>query len=654
MQLSDLYCEVCCIPSECRRVPSDETDTRCKQKSGQESDDIRQEFYKRFCKVGSNALPNHHQWEPEFQGHYTPTCRFTRLLAAEEQGLDVGQRLDCSPPTMANRARSPAGPLPDFRKWESYRAMPLVGGFSRRSPVFPVLAFRSHVMSCHPPIGCQDLVITSRPGLSTQLSSSRRPNTTTSDTDRESRRGEIKMAFVGREGGGGEESILPRGEESTHVIPTTRESPSSADPTPRVFTVPQEDCEGGTATRPSPPSTRLINSSCIHHPSLLGEGEGGMTFPPPLHGRNKLSSFSTRASVAISESFPPAVLGLNFYLVGENCLLENSAENQVFFFLLAERSLEGGPGVTRQGIEPGSPWWEASSLTAQPPRPPPNRAYFEFFTRGCKIMTRMTIIHASFAPSFLHAREEDPASSGLLSARSGTAEDFADRAPSLGGGDKTGGWRKGRIPRGDQVTSRGRQFSLEQDLQRPVASVRQSPMNAWGTKFGCKSLGWETDERMRDGRDGLLKYEPMKLDFENVSLPNALCLVYKVHSKKVTYDLRNAGRPQSVRAVRLEEAICQHIDMPSTSTRSIARQMCVPHSTVWDVLWINPRHSYRWQKVQGIQRKYVFKTQFSQAPLSSRDTAVQSERGDRGEFSRPLIAGVPDQTPELTRSKALI
>ncbi|KAJ8885983.1 hypothetical protein PR048_012189 [Dryococelus australis] len=29
------------------------------------------------------------------------------------------------------------------------------------------------------------------------------------------------------------------------------------------------------------------------------------------------------------------------------------------------------PGVTWPGIEPGSPWWEASRLTGQPPRPPP-------------------------------------------------------------------------------------------------------------------------------------------------------------------------------------------------------------------------------------------------------------------------------------------
>ncbi|KAJ8870513.1 hypothetical protein PR048_029536 [Dryococelus australis] len=33
----------------------------------------------------------------------------------------------------------------------------------------------------------------------------------------------------------------------------------------------------------------------------------------------------------------------------------------------------GNPGVTRPGIEPGSPWWEASRLTAQRPRPPGRR-----------------------------------------------------------------------------------------------------------------------------------------------------------------------------------------------------------------------------------------------------------------------------------------
>ncbi|KAJ8871039.1 hypothetical protein PR048_027343 [Dryococelus australis] len=51
------------------------------------------------------------------------------------------QRLSWSPPTKANRARSPVG-SPDFRKWESYRTMTLVGGFSRGSPITPALSSR--------------------------------------------------------------------------------------------------------------------------------------------------------------------------------------------------------------------------------------------------------------------------------------------------------------------------------------------------------------------------------------------------------------------------------------------------------------------------------------------------------------------------------
>ncbi|KAJ8879279.1 hypothetical protein PR048_019886 [Dryococelus australis] len=49
----------------------------------------------------------------------------------------VAERLDYSPPTRANRVQSPAGSLPDFRKWESCRTIPLVGGFTRRSSVLP-------------------------------------------------------------------------------------------------------------------------------------------------------------------------------------------------------------------------------------------------------------------------------------------------------------------------------------------------------------------------------------------------------------------------------------------------------------------------------------------------------------------------------------
>ncbi|KAJ8897650.1 hypothetical protein PR048_002999 [Dryococelus australis] len=51
-------------------------------------------------------------------------------------GAAVAERLACSPPPNANRVQSSAASLPDFRKWESCRTMPLVGRFSRDLP-FP-------------------------------------------------------------------------------------------------------------------------------------------------------------------------------------------------------------------------------------------------------------------------------------------------------------------------------------------------------------------------------------------------------------------------------------------------------------------------------------------------------------------------------------
>ncbi|KAJ8867225.1 hypothetical protein PR048_031023 [Dryococelus australis] len=43
---------------------------------------------------------------------------------------------------------------------------------------------------------------------------------------------------------------------------------------------------------------------------------------------------------------------------------------------LTRSPLEENPGVVRPGIETSSPWWEAGSLTAQPPRPPCEIYYF--------------------------------------------------------------------------------------------------------------------------------------------------------------------------------------------------------------------------------------------------------------------------------------
>ncbi|KAJ8871799.1 hypothetical protein PR048_028139 [Dryococelus australis] len=62
---------------------------------------------------------------------------------------------------------TPAG-SPDFRKWESCRTMPLVGGFSRGYPVSPAPSFRRRsIFTSITLIGSQDLVVKRRPNLLT-------------------------------------------------------------------------------------------------------------------------------------------------------------------------------------------------------------------------------------------------------------------------------------------------------------------------------------------------------------------------------------------------------------------------------------------------------------------------------------------------------
>ncbi|KAJ8893332.1 hypothetical protein PR048_005923 [Dryococelus australis] len=72
-------------------------------------------------------------------------------------GVTAAERLACPPPTNANRVQSPPG-SPDFSKWESCRMMPLVGVFSRESPVSPAPSFRCYsIFISITLIGSQDL-----------------------------------------------------------------------------------------------------------------------------------------------------------------------------------------------------------------------------------------------------------------------------------------------------------------------------------------------------------------------------------------------------------------------------------------------------------------------------------------------------------------
>ncbi|KAJ8875359.1 hypothetical protein PR048_023254 [Dryococelus australis] len=79
----------------------------------------------------------------------------------------VAERLARSPSTKANRVQSPAESL-DVGKWESCRTMPLVGGFSRASPVSHTPSFRScSKFASITFLGSQDLAVKSRPNLFT-------------------------------------------------------------------------------------------------------------------------------------------------------------------------------------------------------------------------------------------------------------------------------------------------------------------------------------------------------------------------------------------------------------------------------------------------------------------------------------------------------
>ncbi|KAJ8888057.1 hypothetical protein PR048_007543, partial [Dryococelus australis] len=75
------------------------------------------------------------------------------------------ERFGRSPPTNPNRVQSPAG-SPDFRKWESCRTMPLVGGSSQGSLVSPAPPFwRRSILTSITLIVSQDLAVKSRPTL---------------------------------------------------------------------------------------------------------------------------------------------------------------------------------------------------------------------------------------------------------------------------------------------------------------------------------------------------------------------------------------------------------------------------------------------------------------------------------------------------------
>ncbi|KAJ8870467.1 hypothetical protein PR048_029489 [Dryococelus australis] len=100
------------------------------------------------CKVDCSRQKGSYSWKAQFSAYRSRRLCFTTLNPFRPTliygfncciGATVAERLACSPPTKAIRVQSPAGSLRIFACGNRARTMPLVGGFSRGSPVSPPL-----------------------------------------------------------------------------------------------------------------------------------------------------------------------------------------------------------------------------------------------------------------------------------------------------------------------------------------------------------------------------------------------------------------------------------------------------------------------------------------------------------------------------------
>ncbi|KAJ8873353.1 hypothetical protein PR048_026987 [Dryococelus australis] len=311
------------------------------------------------------------------------------------------------------------------------------------------------------------------------------------------------------------------------------------------------------------------------------------------------------------------------------------------------------PGVTRPEIEPGSPRREASSLTAQPQRPeqhlrivtctypqwngPPVRTPRP--TSRSEGAIRATVTRTPSASSLLRARRA-VFPLGISHSRKPRRDEKTAKQQEVDSSSCAGMqldqlcmllrhivlqklctiklYTKTNGPIAAPSTVPGR--TLTRTLHGAAVvwwSDYSSPTRASRVSIPAVSFSDFRKAGIGPGRwrcpAGLLECSSVfsALSFQRCSMltsiysqdldlkyrPNLFDQLQLAYINPLTRYMCNAGRPQSVRTVRLEEVIRQHIhDIPSTSIRSIARQMGVSHSTVWGVLWVNHRHLYRWQK----------------------------------------------------------
>ncbi|KAJ8878605.1 hypothetical protein PR048_019186 [Dryococelus australis] len=118
---------------------------------------------------------NESRWRCGIRAAATLCVIFTsqKVTPRYNRGAAVAERLARTPPPPPGQGEPGSIPrrvTPDFRKWESCRTMPLVGGSSRGSPASPAASFRRRsIFTIITPIGSRGLAAKDLPNLFTHV-----------------------------------------------------------------------------------------------------------------------------------------------------------------------------------------------------------------------------------------------------------------------------------------------------------------------------------------------------------------------------------------------------------------------------------------------------------------------------------------------------
>ncbi|KAJ8881138.1 hypothetical protein PR048_017611 [Dryococelus australis] len=240
----------------------------------------------------------------------TPTSAGCFIAACVEANyLSVVELLACSPPTKTNRAQTPAGSLPDFRIWKSCRTMPLFGGFLGELPFPPPFHSGAVPFSPQSPSSAFKTSLLRAAQISSLTHSfCKQAIATCKETITESRDtwSEVTLAELW----GSSQWIQRKCSKIHRAVEFNLRRP-------RVDAIPQH-----------------ILARAFHN------------FWCRLRTPTSRSMAATSSTYSRGKTGPTA-----------------SPTNGIVHHDSHMRK----SGVTRPGIEPGSPWWEASSLTAQSP-----------------------------------------------------------------------------------------------------------------------------------------------------------------------------------------------------------------------------------------------------------------------------------------------